>query len=327
MFIFFLLFTDAMETFISLVGPSPFGLQKERLSRLEDFFRTHSWFKEPLFIAPIAIAVNQGCSVEILRFLIDQGCGGVDKKMEKTSYTPLGIAAWAGRNDLVELLLKAGASHAKTSGDHRTPPILFAAQHLLHGKIVLESLLRHDPHQIDWTDRDGVTALRSAAKYGNLDAARVLLSHGADPTLVDKKGFTAFGMCRSDAFIPFSISRARDDIETFVQNRRRISHLLEEEDRSYLVYKGYVLSNARVVAEHDYKRDIFSILHLPEALRKRVCHKKTLPRMMYASQGFRSHPGENVILNDPPSIVQEVLHTVWTSLKCDLFREMMGYLG
>ena len=318
--------TDAMETFVYLVGAHHFDAQ-ERLSRLEDFFRTHSSFKEPLFTAPIAVAVNQGCSAEVLQFLIEKGCGGVDKKMEKTSHTPLCIAARAGRADLVELLLRAGASYGKKSGEHRTPPIVFAAQHLPHGTTILKSLLRHDPHQIDWTDRDGVTALRSAAKYGNLDAARVLVSHGADPTLVDKRGFTALGMCRSDAFIPFSISRARDDIETFVQNRRRIAHLLEEEDRSYLVYKGYALSGARVVADYDYKRDIFSILHLPETLRKRICIKKTLPRIMYTSQGFRSHPGGNVVLTDPPSLVQEVLHTVWTSMKCDLFQDLMGYLG
>ena len=132
-------------------------------------------------------------------------------------------------------------------------------------------------------------------------------------------------MCRSDAFFPASF--LLDSVETIVQNRRRIALLLEEEDRAYLVYKGYAIADARLVAEHDYPHDLFSILHLADVLKKRICRGKVLPDMLYTAQGYRSHPGEDApVVMHRATLVQEVLYKVWANLTHDVFRDLMGYL-
>ena len=238
--------------------------------------------------------------------------------------TPLCIATRSGRTDLVDVLLQAGANHAKKSGQFRTPPIVYAVQDKKRETAILERLLRHDPHQVDWTDRNNVTALRSAAKYGNVDAARILLSCGANPTLADKKGFTPLDMCRSGAFFPFSFFQ--EDIDTIALNRRQIAHLLEEEDRAYLVYKGYAIEDG-LLAKREFQREMFSILHLSEPLKLRICRKKKLPSTLYTAQGYRTRPGGEVIKMDPTTVVQEVLYEVWTTMKHDVFKELMGFLA
>jgi hypothetical protein len=207
---------SASRTFVTLVGETLLG-EEERFARLEEFFRDFPSYLNPDHEdAPIATAVHHRCSVEVLRYLIGKGCGGVDMKMmafetAREAKTPLCIATRSGRTDLVDVLLQAGANHAKKSGQFRTPPIVYAVQDKKRETAILERLLRHDPHQVDWTDRNNVTALRSAAKYGNVDAARILLSCGANPTLADNKGFTPLDMCRSGAFFPFSFSLHLED--------------------------------------------------------------------------------------------------------------------
>lgn len=315
------------RTFITLVQDGPLEEGPDRFARFEDFFREHPSYRNPVEEAPIATAVHHRCSTEVLRFLIGKGCGGVDKKMTlqtaSDAQTPLCIATRWGRADLVHVLLQAGANHAKTSGVFRTPPIVYTVQHKNKETSILQHLLRHDPHQVDLTDRDGVTALRSAAKYGNVDAVRLLLSRGANPTLADNMGRTALDMCRSGAFFPFS--NFHEDVDNIATNRRTIAHLLQEEERAYLVYKGYAIDDA-LWTERECKQDKFSILHLPEVLKKRVCYHKRLPRILYTAQGYRTHPGGDVVRMDDATLYQEVLYEVWTKMNCDLFRDLMGFL-
>jgi hypothetical protein len=271
----------------------------------------------------IAMATNLGCTVEVLRFLINEGCGSIDARYDGRTalYLAIHLAVYYRRDGLVELLLEAGANHYKKSGQFKTPPIILAAQRDVS---LLQVLLRHDPHQIDWTDCNGVTALRSASKYGNLETARFLIKRGADPTLGDhleKK--TPLCICRSNAYFPESITH-NHSVLTILQNRQQIAKLLEEEDRGYHLYKGYIIQHARLVAKHDYPRDLFSILHLPEVLKQRVC-RHHMPRIWYVTQGLRTHPQEKVKTWNDTTQTQEVLHEVW-GMKLDMFRELLGFL-
>ena len=318
---------SASRTFITLVQDGPLEEGPDRFARFEEFFREHPSYLDPEEEAPIATAVHHRCSTEVLRYLIGKGCGGVDKKMtlqtERDAKTPLCIATRWGRADLVHVLLQAGANHTKTSGVFSTPPIVYAVQYKNRETDILQHLLRHDPHQVDSADRDGVTALRSAAKYGNVDAVRILLSRGANPTLADNKGQTALSMCTSGAFFPFS--NFWEDLDAICENRRQIAHLLQEEERAYLVYKGYAIEDG-LLAKRDFQRDMFSILHLSDPLKLRICRKKKLPSTLYTAQGYRTRPGGDVIRVDPATVVQEVLYEVWTSMKRDVFKELMGFL-
>jgi hypothetical protein len=315
------------RTFITLVRDGPLEEEQDRFARFEEFFRENPSYLDPEEEAPIATAVHHRCSTEVLRYLIGKGCGGVDKKMtfqtERDAKTPLCIATRWGRADLVHVLLQAGANHAKRSGIFRTPPIVYAVQDKKRDTAILQHLLRHDPHQVDSTDCNGVTALRSAAKYGNMDAVRLLLSRGANPTLADNKGYTALSMCTSGAFFPFSYFH--EDVDTIATNRRQIAHLLQEEDRAYLVYKGYAIEDG-LLAKREFQRDMFSILHLSDPLKLRICRKKTLPFTLYTAQGYRTRPGGDVVRVDPATIVQEVLYEIWTTMKRDVFGDLMQFL-
>ena len=293
-----------------------------RLAHLTTLFQEDPSIVDPDVESPLAIAVEYRCTEKIARFLLEKGCL-VDKCT--AHYTPLCLAIRQGRSELVDMFLAHGANYAKKSGTLRTPPIVFAAQQPQNKTIILESLLRHDPHQINWTDRNGVTALRSAAKYGNVAAARLLLSHGADPSMVDNNGHTALDMCRSNDFFPnlyFS-----EQVITTIKNRTLISKLLEEEERAYLVYKGKVLWDGCFVISHYYPRDPWSLNHLPEVLKKRTVYKKRLPSLFFTTIGLRSHLNDEVMGHEKPSLVQEVLHEIWTRSNIDVFRELMRFLA
>jgi len=275
----------------------------------------------------MAIAVDLGCSAEVLRFMIHEGIGSINAKYE--GRTALYLAVHYQRADLVKILLQSGGIVEKKCGTLDTPPIVLAAQKDVR---ILKMLLQHDPHQmINGTDKNGVTALRSAAKYGNLETARVLLAYGADPTLADHvEKRTPLFICRSNDDFPKWLNNQNDTVVKIMQKRRQIARLLEEEDRAYLVYKGFLLRHARVVAENDYKRDLFSILHLPEVVKKRICRRQILPRVLYTAQaqGLRAHPEDKVevwIEQQNTTKIQDVVHEVW-GMKQDTFRELMGFL-
>ena len=68
---------SASRTFVTLVGETLLG-EEERFTRLEEFFREYPSYLDPEEDAPIATAVHHRCSVEVLRYLIGKGCGGVD---------------------------------------------------------------------------------------------------------------------------------------------------------------------------------------------------------------------------------------------------------
>lgn len=308
-----------MDSFIFLISTQTLA-EDARLTRLTVLFQEEPSIVHSDLESPLGIAVEYRCTADIVRFLLEKGC-----PLDKSSmdYTPLGLAVRQGRDDLVDIFLEHGANHAKRCGKFRTPPIVFAAQQSQNKTSLLQSLLRHDPHQIDWTDGNGVTALRSAAKYGNLEATRLLLLHGADPSLRDRNGLTALDMCRSNDFFPnlyFS-----EQVITNVKNRKRIATLLEEEERAYSVFKGKAISNARFVATHYYPRDIWSLLHLPEVLKQRVFRKK-LPSLLFVAHGLRPLPRDEVISYEKPSLVQEVLHEVWSWNNNDLFKDLMTFL-
>lgn len=293
-----------------------------RLARLTTLFQEHPSLTDSLDKSPIGMAVESRCTLEIVRFLIDQGCP-VDKRASK--HTPLSLAVRFGRSDLVDLFLDKGASHAKKSGDFSTPPIVYSAQLQTDTNIsILTSLLRYDPHQINWIDRNGVTALRSAAKYGNLEAVRVLLSRGADPTIADKNGMTPLKMCRSNDFFPSNY--ISDVLLTNIKNRRLIAKLLEEEERAYLVYKGKAIFHANFVAKYYYPRNIWSLNHLPEILKKRVCFRKNLPSVFFSTQGLCSVPGGKIVQSAEPHPIQEILYEVWLKSNSDIFRYLMNFL-
>jgi uncharacterized protein len=170
------------------------------------------------------VAAERG-QVGVVQRLIDQGADTDLRGRSGTS--PVAAAAFAGRNQVVRMLLAHGAD-ARALDDTGKPPIVYAAasgsldivRQLLAKDIDLNTRYANDLTLLMWAsgpdqsvaeaqavevvaylvdtgaridDRDdrGRTALMTAAEGNHADIARLLLKHGADPSLRDKAGKSA----------------------------------------------------------------------------------------------------------------------------------------
>lgn len=170
------------------------------------------------------VAAERG-QVAVVQRLIDKGADISLKGRSGTS--PLAVAAFAGRNQVVGILLAHGADRG-AADDTGKPPIVYAAasgsldivRQLLAQDIDINARYANDltllmwaagPDQavaeaqalevvsylvdagahVDGRDDRGRTALMTAAEGNHADIARLLLKHGADPSLRDKAGKSA----------------------------------------------------------------------------------------------------------------------------------------
>ncbi len=111
-----------------------------------------------------AIQIND---LKIVKMLIEAGCdvncGSTGKNYGNT---PLMIAAWHGRDDLVEVLIEAGACLNQQDANGFTPLIKACLKgHPSSAKIILSQ----DKTDIDIRDREGKTALDWAYASNNLE--------------------------------------------------------------------------------------------------------------------------------------------------------------
>ena len=111
-----------------------------------------------------AIQIND---LKIVKMLIEAGCdvncGSTGKNYGNT---PLMIAAWHGRDDLVEALIEAGACLNQQDANGFTPLIKACLRgHPSSAKIILSQ----DKTDIDIRDRDGKTALDWAYASNDLE--------------------------------------------------------------------------------------------------------------------------------------------------------------
>jgi hypothetical protein len=221
---------------------TPFGNQEEQhIAKLETFLRQESYFIKDCLIA---YAMDKKTPSYIIQYLIDKGC---DVNMFKPDLfqMPLFMAIYNGRPDLVEMLLAAGAKITKTD----IPAIVFGVKTVDMDKTneietrIIKSLLRRDINQLDWCDTNGNTPLHKAALFGNLESARLLIAHGADITILNQQGNTALDICRKCKSTSFRFYYGHQSVPNHLVNLKKplIAELLENEERAYIVYKGFFM--------------------------------------------------------------------------------------
>jgi ankyrin repeat protein len=115
----------------------------------------------------------------------------------RDGYTPLGLAAFFKRRDVVKALLDRGAKPSLPSRDQGFTPLHSAVATDAAGseRDIVRLLLEAgaDPNA---KSREGGTPLHTAAFTGDLEIAEMLLAYGADPSATDPKGLTALDIAR-----------------------------------------------------------------------------------------------------------------------------------
>lgn len=129
---------------------------------------------------------------EVASLLLERGADPGHR--DHDGMTPLLLAAYEGHEDIVELLLEAGADVDETAGPDANAPSAAAVTPLLAaaamGHIKTVSRLLFWGAAVDAIDSEGRTALCLAAARGSVEVVRALLDRGLDENHKDDLGWT-----------------------------------------------------------------------------------------------------------------------------------------
>ncbi len=124
-----------------------------------------------------------------IRQQIEADPGAIDRALE-TGLTPLHMAVLNNYLPLMEWLLDRGAAPDGKDGRGQTPLLAAVISDRTKSRAVMQLLLRRGA-DVNAVDDYGDTPLHRAAYHGLDDAARVLLTAGADPSRRARRGETA----------------------------------------------------------------------------------------------------------------------------------------
>ncbi|CAK6971733.1 ankyrin repeat domain-containing protein 50 [Scomber scombrus] len=129
---------------------------------------------------------------EVACLLLERGAD--PEHRDHDGMTPLLLAAYEGHDDIVELLLEAGADVDETAGPDGSAPAAAAVTPLLAaaamGHMQTVSRLLFWGAAVDAIDCEGRTALCLAAARGSTEVVRALLDRGLDENHKDDLGWT-----------------------------------------------------------------------------------------------------------------------------------------
>jgi ankyrin repeat protein len=107
--------------------------------------------------------------------------------LSEDGFTALHLAIFAAQEDAVHLLIERGADvDVRSEGSiARVPPLGTAA---FVGSVPVARLLLENGADVDGQGEGGFTALHAAAQNGDESFVRLLLEHGADPSIATAQG-------------------------------------------------------------------------------------------------------------------------------------------
>lgn len=115
----------------------------------------------------------------------------------RDGYSPLGLACFFKRRDVVKALLERGANPSVPSRDQGFTPLHSAvATDAGDATAEIVRLLLDAGADPNVKSHEGGTPLHSAAFTGDLEIAEMLLAYGADPNATDPKGHTPLDIAR-----------------------------------------------------------------------------------------------------------------------------------
>jgi ankyrin repeat protein len=107
-------------------------------------------------------------------------------------FFPLGLAAFFGHPETVQLLVERGADLGQVARNPMKIQPLHAATASRNAAVVKILVAAGAP--VDAAQQEGWTPLHAAAQHGDLEMARALLARGADPKRANDKGLSPIGI-------------------------------------------------------------------------------------------------------------------------------------
>lgn len=136
----------------------------------------------------------------------------------RDGYSPLGLASFFKRREVVKALLERGAQPNLPSRDQRFTPLHSAvATDAGASESEIVRLLLEAGADPNAKSREGGTPLHAAAFTGDLEIAELLLAYGADPSETNAKGLTALDLARERRNVEVAAL-----LHHAVTNRRRL---------------------------------------------------------------------------------------------------------
>ncbi|XP_050670966.1 ankyrin repeat domain-containing protein 27-like [Leptidea sinapis] len=147
-------------------------------------------------LTPLHIASIHG-KAAIVEVLIEMGAEINTSDLNEC--TPLHYSASRGHQNALLLLLHSGADIKKTNIDKNTPLHMAVNNGHINCVKALIYFAEHGRKQIDVNacNEGGTTPLHMAAKWGYEGIAKLLIENGADPSLQNRNGKTAFDLAHN----------------------------------------------------------------------------------------------------------------------------------
>ena len=150
-------------------------------------------------------ACNNDMSLDFFKTLIETGVN-LNIKDTEYGYNSLMQARSSRRPDIVQLLVDTGKINLNdTDKEGKTVfsqacsswSTAYAGE---TSKQTVKILLKAKDLQIDCKDKDGITPLHAACKYGYLDLVTLLIENGADLMIKDNNGSTPFMLAAGNSY-------------------------------------------------------------------------------------------------------------------------------
>ncbi|MBI5709133.1 MAG: ankyrin repeat domain-containing protein [Candidatus Eisenbacteria bacterium] len=159
-------------------------------------YHGHAEIATALLATGVALDLPEACAagrVDRVRALLEEDRTLADATAPD-GFTPLGLAAFFGRREVVDALLAHGTDVNAVSTNATGYTALTGA--VARGdRDIVAALLAHGARP-DHRYAQGHTALHEAAAGGKLEIARLLLDHGADPNARTDSGVTPLALSR-----------------------------------------------------------------------------------------------------------------------------------
>lgn len=147
------------------------------------------------------ITIHEACATGLIQHvqMMIEHSKEIVNELSDHGFTPLGIAAHFGKEDIVRLLLLHHADpNIGSKNGYNTYPI-HAALGANHGAIT--KMLIEAGADVNVVQYGGIAPIHLAAQYGNIDLIVALLEEGADITRRTDAGQTASDLAADKGFV------------------------------------------------------------------------------------------------------------------------------